>query len=393
MPTDAMPTTEAVPTPRAQSVVCPYCGTIETGAGRCSRCGGRFDPLSRQASQNAMGPWFVLDRGGISRPGCSYEVIRTMVARGQVTGESVVRGPSTRQFWALAKHTPGVAHLLGRCHNCAAECSGANYACPSCGAAFEVDRDRQHLGLGPVRAIPGVGAGASGSGPMGGSGATGVPRVVRSPASRMADGPDLGSGGGPSLGPGAGAKTASGLAAHAVPADAAWPDAGDGAQGGVPEAGNRVFRPRRSAWPAVLAAGACLVMAAVFAVYVAVSARGAGRGPGSSSTAVSGVRSSATGSAGGQVAGPASPEAVPLAPEPITPAQATVQAARAALASEDLEEIAAAIAAVEALSPRPPEGEVVLEALRDRLDFLVMRSAQPLVPSEQIGPTDVPSEP
>ncbi|MEM7629822.1 MAG: hypothetical protein AAF356_10425 [Planctomycetota bacterium] len=143
------------PTPRPRTVLCPYCGQISMSTDRCPACAGRYDPLSRQATQNSMGPWFIRDEANPMRPGCSYETIRRLVERRSVTAETILRGPSTRQFWTLAKRVPGVAHVLGVCHNCQAPAAPTDYACRSCGAGFEVDKDRQHMGLGPVRLLPG----------------------------------------------------------------------------------------------------------------------------------------------------------------------------------------------------------------------------------------------
>ncbi len=145
-----------MPEPRMRTIVCPFCGSLSPDSGRCGTCSARFDPLSRQASQNQMGPWFVRDEKSAHRPGCNYSTLRKMVESGGITGHSVVRGPSTNQFWMLAKHTPGVAHLLGHCHNCGADANAEMFGCKSCGETFSADRDRQHMGLGPVRAIAGV---------------------------------------------------------------------------------------------------------------------------------------------------------------------------------------------------------------------------------------------
>ena len=143
------------PEPKLRMIVCPFCGALTPDAGRCGSCAARFDPLSRQASQNQMGPWFVRDERTAHRPGCNYSTVQRMVETGAITAHSVVRGPSTNQFWMLAKHTPGVAHLLGHCHNCGAAAGAEMFACKSCGETFGADRDRQHLGLGPVRALAG----------------------------------------------------------------------------------------------------------------------------------------------------------------------------------------------------------------------------------------------
>ncbi len=146
------------PTPQPRAIVCPYCGAISGNTTRCDSCSGRFDPLSRQATQNAMGPWFVRDEANPTLPGCAYDTLVSRIDLGKVNAGSVVRGPTTRQFWMLAKRVPGVSHLLGFCHACQASVSPDQYACTSCGAVFQVDRDRQHLGLGPARLLPGQGS-------------------------------------------------------------------------------------------------------------------------------------------------------------------------------------------------------------------------------------------
>ncbi|PCI10924.1 hypothetical protein COB72_02045 [bacterium] len=153
----AMEIAGEMPVPVLRSLVCPYCGTVTEDSGRCSGCSGRFDPLSRQATQNQMGPWSIRDDRQPHRPGCTYQMITRLVGQGVIGAESILRGPSTRQFWTLARDTPGVAHLLGSCHSCQAEVKPDAFACPSCHASFTVERDRQHLGLGPSRPLPGQG--------------------------------------------------------------------------------------------------------------------------------------------------------------------------------------------------------------------------------------------
>lgn len=145
------------PRPQLRSIVCPYCGSVTPDSGRCIRCNGRFDPLSRQATQNQMGPWEIRDDRVPFRPGCSYATLSRLIEQGVIGPDTVLRGPSTRQFWMLAKHTPGVAHKLGLCHNCQTTVKTDAFSCPKCEAVFEVERDRQHLGLGPSRPLPGQG--------------------------------------------------------------------------------------------------------------------------------------------------------------------------------------------------------------------------------------------
>src|SRR6185369_16768084 len=106
------PTQPATP-PAPRGVLCPYCGRISVNPRRCDGCGGFFDPLSRQATQNAMGPWYLRDPAHPFRPGCSYETVRDLVKRGRIRPDTILRGPATRQFWNFAARTPTVANLLG----------------------------------------------------------------------------------------------------------------------------------------------------------------------------------------------------------------------------------------------------------------------------------------
>lgn len=140
----------ATPTPL---FICPYCGGPTPDQPRCAQCSGLLDPLSRQATQNAMGPWFIRDESQPHRPGCSYETILALIARGKITLDSVLRGPTTAQFWYPAKRIPGIASKLGVCHACQSRVSGES-SCPACHTLFEVEGDRQTLGLMPVRLIP-----------------------------------------------------------------------------------------------------------------------------------------------------------------------------------------------------------------------------------------------
>ena len=130
----------------SRSYLCPYCGSVGDGADICQTCGGRFDALSRQATQVAMGPWFVRDPAKPFHPGCSYEVIQKQVRAGKITAETIIRGPTTRQFWDMAQRVPGVAHLVGFCHACQARTGGTG-KCVKCGAAFITPTQRNELGL------------------------------------------------------------------------------------------------------------------------------------------------------------------------------------------------------------------------------------------------------
>lgn len=128
-------------------VLCPYCGAAQSHEDRCEECGGLFEPLSRKATQVSMGPWFIRDKNKPFRPGCSYDVLVRQIKAGRVKPTTVLRGPSTRQFWALARNAPGVAHLLGYCHRCGAHVNPEVSRCPECSEPFEAVRERNELGL------------------------------------------------------------------------------------------------------------------------------------------------------------------------------------------------------------------------------------------------------
>ncbi len=130
-----------------QLTLCPYCGNTQPVADRCRACGGIFEPLSRMATQIAMGPWFVRDLRNPFRPGCSYQVLRRQIDSGYIGPTTVLRGPTTKQFWALAQNVPGVAHLLGFCHNCGEHVTGGDRSCPKCQTPIVEVPERNTLGL------------------------------------------------------------------------------------------------------------------------------------------------------------------------------------------------------------------------------------------------------
>ncbi len=140
--------------PPGSTKVCPYCGhRAGATAEECPECRGLFEPLSRIATQNAMGPWQIRDEATPFRPGCSLDTLRSMIRRGKLTRESVLRGPTTSQFWTRAAEIQGVAHLLGSCHACAGKATPSEHFCRTCGASFVVQDDRNWMGLDAVRPL------------------------------------------------------------------------------------------------------------------------------------------------------------------------------------------------------------------------------------------------
>ncbi|XAM00586.1 hypothetical protein OT109_04180 [Phycisphaeraceae bacterium D3-23] len=114
---------------------------------RCGACGGLFEPLSRQATQLAMGPWFVRDEGKPFMPGFSAEVLKHQVMAGRIKPETPLRGPTTHQFWVPAIRVPGVSRLLGKCHACAVQVAPHAKKCPKCEADLTLPDETDRLGL------------------------------------------------------------------------------------------------------------------------------------------------------------------------------------------------------------------------------------------------------
>lgn len=128
-------------------VLCPYCGHAQYGGDRCQACSGLFEPLSRRATQLAMGPWQIRDKNQPFRPGFCFAVLKAMAASGKIKATTVMRGPTTRQFWSIARNIPGVSHLVGYCHKCANHVSPSDSRCGACHAIFTEPTERNELGL------------------------------------------------------------------------------------------------------------------------------------------------------------------------------------------------------------------------------------------------------
>lgn len=136
--------------------LCPYCGEFTerrselaggSGTPRCRGCLAFLDPLSKQVTQSHMGPWAVRDTTRPFYPGVAFEVLVALISRGDVTADTVVRGPGTGQFWMLAREAPGIAHLVGRCHACGGSVRRGESRCGQCGVTFPIFSDRDRLGL------------------------------------------------------------------------------------------------------------------------------------------------------------------------------------------------------------------------------------------------------
>ncbi len=132
--------------------LCPYCGHTGSNPDQCEGCRGLLEPLSRRATQIAMGPWFIRDARRPFNPGASYAVLTKLIAAGKVKPGTPLRGPTTHQLWAPARLVPGVAHLTGFCHECGVGTETKADRCAECGAAFPVPTERDDLGIADIDA-------------------------------------------------------------------------------------------------------------------------------------------------------------------------------------------------------------------------------------------------
>lgn len=119
-------------------VVCPFCGSVNDRPSHdydntgCPRCTMADTPATRQATRARLGPWFVRQNRNPAAPGMKFDTLMALVKRGQVTAQSVVRGPTTNQFWRFAAQVKGLSREFGVCYNCATPVDQAATICPQC---------------------------------------------------------------------------------------------------------------------------------------------------------------------------------------------------------------------------------------------------------------------
>lgn len=137
----------------ARAILCPYCGDRQVPAPHCRACGGLFDSWSLNATQNDMGAWFVRDADRPHFVGFRFEALVAAIRAGEIGRDAIVRGPSTRQLWTLARRAPGIAQYFGRCFACQSPMGQDDAACAACGASTTVEVDRNFFGLPPFEPI------------------------------------------------------------------------------------------------------------------------------------------------------------------------------------------------------------------------------------------------
>ncbi|RLS24609.1 MAG: hypothetical protein DWH74_02610 [Planctomycetota bacterium] len=140
-------------TESARGILCPYCALVQAPATECSGCGGCFDAWSLKATQDDMGAWYVRDSKRPHFVGFSHEALVAAIRAGEFSMNTLMRGPTTRQFWSTARRTPGIAHYFGRCFACQAPVQESAPQCKSCGAEPTAVADRNFLGLPAVERI------------------------------------------------------------------------------------------------------------------------------------------------------------------------------------------------------------------------------------------------
>jgi hypothetical protein len=128
-------------------LVCPICGETQPEIKMCRVCMVLLEPYGLLLAEGAIGPWWVRNEDLTFRPGITYDNLSALALTGKITLQSIVRGPTTRQLWKVARRVKGLSHLLGRCHNCGEHVSPKDRTCNSCDVQFLKYLDRNNMGL------------------------------------------------------------------------------------------------------------------------------------------------------------------------------------------------------------------------------------------------------
>ena len=113
--------------------VCPFCGTTrQNETGPCTQCSLEDSPTTRAATRSKLGPWYVLQSRNPSAPGMSFATMLLLIQKGRVTARSVIRGPTTTQYWRHAAKVKGISREFGLCWNCGQDVARNARACSNC---------------------------------------------------------------------------------------------------------------------------------------------------------------------------------------------------------------------------------------------------------------------
>lgn len=94
-------------------------------------------PQTRRVTRGRIGPWYVMQSRNPAAPGMKLDVLLGFIRKGQVTARSIVRGPTTHQFWRYAAHVKGLSREFGLCFSCGADIATESNLCPHCGKLQE----------------------------------------------------------------------------------------------------------------------------------------------------------------------------------------------------------------------------------------------------------------
>lgn len=94
-----------------------------------------------------MGPWSVRDVDRPFMPGFNEAILRQQITAGRITANTVLRGPTTNQFWMIAADVPGVSRLMGTCHACHQPVEPTDTTCQFCKSDLSLPDDVDSLGL------------------------------------------------------------------------------------------------------------------------------------------------------------------------------------------------------------------------------------------------------
>lgn len=113
--------------------LCPYCGSFNAGvSGTCQTCGTHDTAVARTTAAKKPGNWYVLQARNPDAPAMTFDTLRALVAKGAVTGRSVVRGPTTGQLWRLACKVRGLSREFGHCYACGHDVRPDEGLCTGC---------------------------------------------------------------------------------------------------------------------------------------------------------------------------------------------------------------------------------------------------------------------
>ena len=118
--------------------VCPFCGLTREitddfdATAPCPRCTLADTPTTRNATKARIGPWHVRQMRNPWAPGMRWETLLALIKRGQVTKDSIVRGPTTHQLWKRASEVKGLSREFGLCYSCGGEIDTQANLCGHC---------------------------------------------------------------------------------------------------------------------------------------------------------------------------------------------------------------------------------------------------------------------